>query len=345
MARRDLSLPKVIVPTESVERQTRNFLRDHYSHVSKYKKNPELIEDKIEQVIDKAKNGWRNAPQSWDLRIKMLARSHHREDHRRSWGAAKAEKKAKELVLVETLEDFQEEEESMALPSAERQFSRDQMIRKLSPNDKKFFRQREAFYKREFDFNDSSDYALLMEVVMSEIKIQKLHRMEMDIMRHPKDVDTVALANISKILSESHAMLERSLKGLGVTRDQRKDELDAADGDLAVLGMSLDKKLAAKEAQAKLHAQEEDEGLDRKYLRGDVYMEKGIQRPLHNRIPEDSEIDDIIKDAGIKSIGVKVEEEEVKQTKEEKEAEKKKIEMQPEFKGIGIKGVSDGEKE
>jgi hypothetical protein len=179
-------------------------------------------------------------------------------------------------------------------------------LRSLRAPDKRFWKQREDYYRREFDFNSSSDFSLLIEVISNEIKIHKIHEMEFAELEKtidPEDdesgPDPQKLLALSKMTAEAHKQLQDSLKALGVTRDQRKEELESGEGDIASLSLSLDKKERAREALAAAYAEEEQAGLRRKYLRGDVY-EVGLERAIHNRTPEGDEAAEIIKESGIR---------------------------------------------
>jgi hypothetical protein len=287
--------PEELHPSEEEIEKTRDALIHYYTHIPKFKGDPIA---KATDVIEKCKKGWRNGPNSFKQRIR--AKSKMGTDvasHLRNWGELNSAKAAPERAIEQQME------EAFPLPKPHLEEAidhagRDAMLKSLAPKDRKFFKQREKHYRKEFSFNSSSDYALLMEVIADEIKIQKIHELEFEELELVEP-DPARLLNFSKMSSEAHMRLERSQRALGVTRDQRKDELDEGDADLASLSMSLDKKIKAIAAKEALDKEEEDAGLNRKYLRGDVYPIKGLPRAAHNLLPEMADIDEIIEDAGI----------------------------------------------
>jgi hypothetical protein len=108
-----------------------------------------------------------------------------------------------------------------------------------------------------------------------------------------------ALSAIAKMINDAHARLQASMKNLGITRDQRKDELNKKVGDIASIAINLDRKKKLQEKIEEVWKREELEGLERKARRGDVYYVEGLDRPIHDQIPEMTEIDEILKESGI----------------------------------------------
>lgn len=290
-------------PIEELEAERERIL-EFYTNLPKFTGDPIA---KTNEVLESCKVGWRNAPHSFktrvDFKIKNVGRM-------QNWGANRKKEKAEEVQRENIINEAIDIQEKQNEPEKKKtkldeyidtQLGRAAIVSSLSEKDRKFFEQRERYYRSEFEFNNSSDFSLLIEVIADELKIQKIHEMEFeelkqDIPSHGK------LMGLSKMVTEAHQRLERSLRGLGVTRDQRKDELDKAEGDITQLVIQYEKKKQAIDLLEKEQKQEEDEGLRRKYLRGDVYPTEGLERALHNRIPEGLEARKIIEEAGIQSF-------------------------------------------
>lgn len=309
--RSTIAEPVVLNPLQHEVDEAREALIQHFTHLPKFEGDP--IE-KANHVIEACRIGWRNAPKTFFERVRTKAKFRHAGGaNLRSYGQMTATKAAGDLAIADTANKY-----LPRLPPSEEiidHLGREKILRTLKPHDKKFWRQREEYYRREFEFNSSSDFTLLIEVISNELKISKVHQMEFEELEKipVKDDPTTGpdpqrLLAFSKMTAEAHKQLQDSLKALGVTRDQRKAELDTSDGDLASLSMSLDKKLKMEEAIDAAHREEENEGLKRKYLRGDVYVVEGLPRAIHNRIPDSEETAEIIKESGIDIDFVKEEE-------------------------------------
>jgi len=209
-----------------------------------------------------------------------------------TWGEYKKKQAAKEAALEMSIDEIAENTQNTENEILS-QIGRDQILKKLKSPDRKFWLAREKFYRNEFDFNDSSDFALLMELLSDELEHKRI--VEMRLTTDEPD-DLVAL---SRSATECFNRLEKAQRSLGITREQRKDELDDGEGDIAALSVNLDKKLKTIEAIKKADLIERDEYLAKKHARGDTFIIKGLPRPVHNRIPDMESIRKIEKEAGI----------------------------------------------
>jgi len=306
MAKKKREVPPIKVLNPSPEQMAfyREHLIKHYSALPGFKGDPIA---KTSEVLEACKTGWAFCPNTFEERVRTKAKWRHSGGgNLRTWGELTASKASREMAIrAEYDEAMGPPPLQPALEEVIDHIGRDKIIKTLCTADKKFWRQRERYYRREFEFNSSSDFALLIEVISNELKINKIHEMEFEELERKPDPDRgiegpdpQKLLSFSRMVSEAHKQLQDSLKALGVTRDQRKDELDAADGDIASLSISLDKKIKAQEALEAVYAEEEEAGLRRKFLRGDVY-DVGLPRAIHNKIPNAEEIAEIVEESGI----------------------------------------------
>lgn len=302
--------PEILDPSQEEIENAKEELVAHYRLLPGFNGDPI---QKTHEVIEACKVGWRNCPKTFGERIRVKAKVRHAGGaNLRNWGEAKSAEAAGEAAIEQKLNlaDPLEEKSANQASAIEEiidHIGRDKILRHLNSADRKFWKQREKYYRVEFEFNSSSDFALLLEVISNEIKIQKIHEMEFQELERKPDADgengpdPQKLLAFSKMTAEAHKQLQDSLRSLGVTRDQRKGELESGDGDIASISITLDRKLAARAAVEEAYKVEEDAGLRRKQLRGDVY-DAGLPRAVHNRVPDVEEIQDLIKEAGIVEI-------------------------------------------
>jgi hypothetical protein len=293
--RRFKKKPEELDPPEAEIERLREELVKFYRNWPKFAGDP--IE-KSYQIIEQCKKGWVNCPRTFEMRVRTKAGLRNKAmANLMNWGEANSAKAARERAIEQQMN------KAFPVPKSNLEQEIDHagravMLKMLNVNDRKFFKQRERYYRKEFDFNSSSDYALLVEVIMDELKIQKIHKMEMAELEKV-DPSSERLLRYSKMVTEAHTRLAKSQQALGVTRDQRKDELEDAESNLASISVSLDKKIKAMAAKEAAYAEEEEAGLNRKFLRGDVYPVEGLDRAVHNLMPEATIVDELIADAGI----------------------------------------------
>ena len=304
MARRKPHVPKVLHPPQEEVDTLREKLVAHYKAFPGFSGDPLA---KADWAIEASRKGWANCPKTFEKRVRTKAKMHHAGGaNLRNRGELTSQKASREGA-IEAAIDSADPLHQPAIEEVIDHIGRDKVLRALKAPDKKFWKQREKYYRREFEFNSSSDFTLLIEVISNELKIAKIHEMEFEELERAPDSDKgiegpdpQKLLALSKMTSEAHKQLADSLKSLGVTRDQRRDELENADGDISSLSLSLDKKLAAVAAVQEADRVEEEAGLKRKYLRGDVH-DIGLDRAIHNRIPNADEVAEIISESGIHS--------------------------------------------
>ncbi len=281
MANRKLKAPTVFDPPEAEIAEWREKLVAYYANMPGFTGDP--IE-KATSIIQTAKTGWRNCPDSFEGRLLMKSKMKRgARDNLVSRGVRRREEGAKPLAVEKEYEETHGKAEKQVI---EDHLGLSDLLKKLPVPDRKFFKQRWAFYNKEFDINSSSDYALLMEVVVDELEQKRIAQARLGC--DPTDHDTLSV--LSKTASECLTRLERSLKSLGVTREQRKDEMDDSAESVAEVAVLLDKKLKRQKTRHRMETEEEIEMQRVKFSRNDTHPVEGIERPLHNRIPDMKEI-------------------------------------------------------
>lgn len=112
-----------------------------------------------------------------------------------------------------------------------------EMLAGLSLRERKIFKQRVESYKKEFDLNDSSDYAMILQVVADEVIQRRYIR---DILQEEK---VTKGADISKLMDALNKRLSGNLEVLGITRSKRKELQEEKDGNVAQIADALEEKL------------------------------------------------------------------------------------------------------
>jgi hypothetical protein len=157
------SIPEYIEPPPAVIEEYKEKLVKHYQGMPKYKGDPLA---KASQVIEACKAGWPFAPKTFEKRIYTKSHmGHPGANNLRTYGEVRAEKAAHDRAIEARYEEATEfAERTPAIEKVIDHLGREKFLKGLKLPDKKFFRQREAYYRREFEFNSSSDFSLLLEV-------------------------------------------------------------------------------------------------------------------------------------------------------------------------------------
>jgi hypothetical protein len=283
-------VPKELFPGEEEVAQWRDEIIGYYDNFPGFEGDPV---EKADKIIEECKKGWTNAPKTFEKRILIKARMKGRiREGITSWGVAKRAEGAIENGIEREFEQTHGKNERKVIYE---HIGLNTILNKLRGNDRKFFKQRWAYYNREFDINSSSDYALLMEVVVDELEQKRIAEARADC--GPEDEDKLVL--LSKVASECLVRIEKAQKALGITREQRKDELDSDGETIAELAVSLDRKKKKLDLRKEMQSVEEEEMMKVKYSRNDTYPVEGLPRPLHNRIPDMAEISKILRESGV----------------------------------------------
>ncbi len=192
-------------------------LRKHYRDIELG--TPAEIELKIEKTIDKALWGWPNASKEFSVRIVQLLGPNSKAVKRRLMKKLKYKNDKK--IKDPELSKFDE-----------------YLIKNnvhLSDEEKTYMAERYYTYKEDFEFNQSSDRALLDTIVVDEIIMKRLEVNRLS--RISLDDD---LEKLTKDISERY---RRNLDALGVSRKQRVEYDQNIEGNVSQLSINVEEKL------------------------------------------------------------------------------------------------------
>lgn len=193
----------------------------------------EDISEKIKEILNQAQEGWPRAPKDIATRIKMKS-GYQWKSH--------SNLRANPDTLPSVIEDNNNRVNTM----------RDlyQWEKSLKSSEQIWWRKRESQYRSEFEFNKSSDEPLLFQLLVEELTQQRLAAI---ILKDPKMADAY-----SKLMTDSNRRMQDLQTKLGITREQRADILDDAEGDIASLSIDFDEKVKRAKLQIKEWAKEEE---------------------------------------------------------------------------------------
>jgi hypothetical protein len=255
---------KRLNPSEVEVNRVREALRKYYTERPHLVEGYDSIDDRINEVIEKAKEGYTCAPKTFIGRIKALVRWSDIDyyvvpalsgDTSASFTNWRARKIAQVL----------KQSEKALYPG----LSAKELRASLGPGERKFWIEREKKYREEYDLNDSSDWPLLMQVLLEEITQRRLT------LKKLKDPE----ADLEDELNNSYKRLINALKALGITREQRRKDYDQSSENIASLSVRLEEKLKRIAALKEKDALEENE-LMRKHQEGGVL--KQLPEELRN---------------------------------------------------------------
>ena len=215
----------VLHPNEQDLNTVRSGLTGFYRNNPQFLKNGISIEKKIEEIIEICKVGWICAPKSFLKRVEWKTKWNtkalkSRLDYVDNYYNAEQVKIQEELTDKRKTKDLYPGMSAAALRSI------------LSTEEKKFWQEREAFYKQEFEFNNSSDWALLMQLLLEELTQVRLMKKKMQ--NQDEDLDFQ--------LNYSYKRMIDAQKALGITREQRENATSETDGNIAQLSQLYERK-------------------------------------------------------------------------------------------------------
>lgn len=183
---------------------------------------PKIIEDLFLQVSI----GWNRAPADLDTRIKMKSGFQWRSHENLIPNKIKQEKSQKEEERPEFTSD---------------------LTSSMSESEQKWYNERLEIYKKDFDFNLSSDKPLLEQLLIEELIQRRLFEKKL---KYPD-------RNYDQQLNFSLKRVSDIQVKLGITREQRAGIMNNIDGNVAQISVELEKKLT--EMPEKLKKEYEDE--------------------------------------------------------------------------------------
>jgi hypothetical protein len=182
------------------------------------------IMNEIDVKIQRAIDGWNTAPKEFKMRCMILFGVDE------SW--LPRNRRTHDQTEVDDIDTSYDRE----------------MLSGLTNREKRIFKQRVESYKKEFDLNDSSDYAMILQIVADEVLQRRYIR---DILLEKKN-------DVSKLIDLLNKRLSSNLETLGITRSKRKELQEEQEGHVAQISDSLDEKLRSIAKIHKEHMEEED---------------------------------------------------------------------------------------
>lgn len=257
-------------PPQEVVDDYRAKLVNDFKTTANFDGDPEAV---AAEIIEKALKGWGRAPKEFKDRIDRLVR-------------LRANSKSLQKKPVDK-NKIKERNKSLLEDRAYTGQFTDSLLSQLNPMEQQHYLEREKFYVEEFEFNMSSDLALLNNMLMEEIIIR---RIQLEILKSGGGDK-----EMSQRLSEAQKRHMEALKSLGITRDQRKHEKGKGEGSVAALSKDLDEKLALRKKEL-----ENEQAVEAKYLESQKQRDP-VFRGIHteNSI-RDADIDNLVQ--GMKNV-------------------------------------------
>jgi hypothetical protein len=194
------------------------------------------IAEKTDEVLKKASEGWKRAPKGFYDRLRHVIGRHALYKYEKN-------KKEKNILQVKTekpaKETVEEVKEKFKLDTAyvrtESVFG-ESLFDYLRDDEKLFWQKRENEYRKEFDFNESSDKVLLDEALYLEILLRRIRLSNItgdykDLVKGLKENDIV----------DNH---RRVLEKLGLLRVQRIQYDQNIEGNVGEISLILEEKMA-----------------------------------------------------------------------------------------------------
>jgi hypothetical protein len=192
----------------------------------------EDAEEKVILVLEQAQKGWPHAPKEINTRIKMKSgyqwKSH---DNLKPNAESLPNVINTNIDRDQTLSELYQWEAS------------------ISTEEKKWWDRRKSQFEEEFEFNNSSDQPLIFQMLLEELTQMRIASL---ILRNPKGAD-----KYNKLMTDSLKRLQDTQTKLGITREQRADLLEKAEGDVASLSLNLDDKIKKAKLKVEQWAKEE----------------------------------------------------------------------------------------
>ena len=235
-----LENPYLIEVGQEELEQTKADLREFYIKRG-YKGDAEA---KIEKVIASCIAGWERCPKNFQQRIdKKTQRQTQNWKHLEDVNLKRKKVAEEKLRLDDITEQVLEEEGLKTRPKSNYSdvliggISLDDLLTAgaLGEEERLFYLEREAAYHGEFDFNTSSDEALLQQIITDELIMR---RARFAILSGKSLADEPALDKIS-------ARLRENIIRLGISREQRERDRGGKGGNVAELSLRLEERLKA----------------------------------------------------------------------------------------------------
>lgn len=216
-----------IQPTEYEIKFVTDGLTQYYQNNPQFIKKGETVESKIKDVMERASKGYICAPKNYLKRIQFITKWNttalkNRFDYKPNFENAKQ---------IQLQKEFKENDVKTS-ETISYGFDIKKMI--PDPNERKYWQQREQKYRDEFDFNNSSDWGLLLQVLLEELTQFRLARRRVS---NPDD-------DVEVLITDSYMRLIKAQEALGITRKQREAAQNETEGNIAQLVVKYEEKIA-----------------------------------------------------------------------------------------------------
>lgn len=221
-----------------------------------YQNNPNFlkgknIDEKIGEILDECIKGWTCAPKSFLARVQWKTKWNmkgleNRFDYK---------KNLHNVQQIKLQEELEKPDKNLYKGSSMSSFRKEML-----PEERKIWQEREDYYRSEFEFNNSSDWSLLMQVLIEELTQIRYQKMRIKNPNQTFDME----------ISASNKRLIDAMKALGITRDQRESSKLETEGNIAQLAMQFEKRekeIAKLEEKFKL----EEDAMMIKRQNGDIF--------------------------------------------------------------------------
>lgn len=209
------------------------------------------IEQRANEILEKALKGWNKASDSFDSRVEALI------GHRTIATAflrkqQVIEMRAKGYSDKEILVFFKNPRRNKAFKKMSDEIDKkkaalefapkvdgipvlsNSIIMYLNQDEQLFWKQREVDYRREFEFNDSSDKVLLDEVLYNEVLLRRIKVVNLT----GENKDSIKNLREPDLLQNHQRLLEK----LGILRVQRIELNQDIEGNVSELSLALETK-------------------------------------------------------------------------------------------------------
>ncbi len=288
-------MPRAIIMSEEEKQKWRIVLYEHYRQRGT---EESALENIVEAVFTDCQMGWERAPKNIDKRIKM--------------------KTGFQWRSFENLRPRKAKGESDEKPEDLRLESTNSIFDCMTKEENSWWKERMDIYRKDFEFNESSDKPLLEQLLVEELIQKRLFR---DQIRYPNK-------DYNKKMNDGLKRIADIQIRLGITREQRAGMMNKIDGNIAQISVNLNEKLAVM-----------PEKIQRQYEEELYFTNLRNQRPPVNILPPMEKLEALLKIDG--KISANVDSEKFAQITEDvaREITEKRSELQEKPKELPSEGI------
>jgi hypothetical protein len=250
MAKKDKSMQ--LFPSEEEVEYYRKELTDLY----KLRLGTDDVSEQVENILKTSIDGFTNAPKTLKARVYSIAKiGQKHEKHRKAKESTKPKNYTK-LALDSRVKKLQEFIDLY-----------DGFAKHLIDEDKQYVNKRLEFYIKEFEFNQSSDLPLLLQLITEELLQRRLMIFLATNMND--ESGAIIIADASKAIKNLSDDMSNLQVKLGITRQQRETATGAKEGSISEIVVQLEKKKKKIAEVEKIEREQEQIWEEMKKKRGD----------------------------------------------------------------------------